>query len=471
MKRLSIRFKITLWFSIMLIAITAVIIGVILYINSEVLKKDIQGELITVVEDNIDEIEYYNLVQDASPDGDGDYYIEYNGGFLEIDDDFLDTVNGNYTALYFYDGMLVYGENPAWSETSDIYFEDSKVRTVKGSSDTYYIYDRKLDREGLEGLWLRGIVSSQSGVSRLNSIIKMLLLVLPAFVIVAIAGGYIIAVRILKPINYISEAASEICEGNDLKKRIELENGKDELHRLADAINSMIGRLYKSFEAEKRFSSDASHELRTPVSVISAQCEYTLEKPRTVDEYTQALTVVRRQADKMNKMISQMLEFTRLETNSDRYEKNKVDFSELIKLTCLDFQYIKEKNISLESSVEEGISVCGNYELLTRLVSNLLSNAYRYGKENGHIKVTLTSVGDEVRLSVADDGIGIANEDKEKIFDRFYQADKSRSGSGTGLGLSLVKEIAEFHAGRVTVESEPGKGSIFSYYMKKCEKR
>ena len=173
----------------------------------------------------------------------------------------------------------------------------------------------------------------------------------------------------------------------------------------------------------------------------------------------------------MNKMISQMLEFTRLETNSDRYEKNKVDFSELIKLTCLDFQYIKEKNISLESSVEEGISVCGNYELLTRLVSNLLSNAYRYGKENGHIKVTLTSVGDEVRLSVADDGIGIANEDKEKIFDRFYQADKSRSGSGTGLGLSLVKEIAEFHAGRVTVESEPGKGSIFSYYMKKCEKR
>ena len=126
---------------------------------------------------------------------------------------------------------------------------------------------------------------------------------------------------------------------------------------------------------------------------------------------------------------------------------------------------IRERGISLEHEVEDEIWVNGNPALLSRLLSNLISNAYRYGKDDGHIKVRLKKSQDEVTLSVSDDGIGISREDKEKIFRRFYQADSSRTGSGTGLGLSMVKEIASFHGGSMSVESEPGKGSEFTFHL------
>jgi signal transduction histidine kinase len=231
----------------------------------------------------------------------------------------------------------------------------------------------------------------------------------------------------------------------------------------------MIMRLDKSFESEKRFSSDVSHELRTPVSVISAQCEYTLEKPREVEEYEEALKVISRQTDKMGKMISDMLDFTRLETKSDRYAKTDVNFSELVELACIDFSRIKQKNITLESSIEDGVMVTGNYELLQRLVNNLISNAFRYGRENGQTRVSLTSDKDRIYLRVADNGIGIKPEDIDKIFDRFYQADSSRTSGGTGLGLALAREIAEFHSGKLTASSRFGEGSEFTFEMKKIK--
>ena len=126
---------------------------------------------------------------------------------------------------------------------------------------------------------------------------------------------------------------------------------------------------------------------------------------------------------------------------------------------------IRTNGITLTSQVQENISCLGNRMLLTRLLVNLISNAYRYGRENGHIEVKLEQKASELRLSVADDGIGIAPEEQEKIFRRFYQVDASRTGEGTGLGLSMVQQIAEFHGGTIEVESVPGKGSLFTIYM------
>ena len=124
---------------------------------------------------------------------------------------------------------------------------------------------------------------------------------------------------------------------------------------------------------------------------------------------------------------------------------------------------IADKGISLRFDAEDGVTVRGNADLLTRLLTNLIGNAYRYGRENGHIDVTLRKEGGSALLTVKDDGIGISADDLPKIFDRFYRADKSRSVKGTGLGLSIVKEIADLHGGTVNVESEPGKGSKFTF--------
>lgn len=136
--------------------------------------------------------------------------------------------------------------------------------------------------------------------------------------------------------------------------------------------------------------------------------------------------------------------------------------TELVTSVCTDMALIREKGISLRFDAENDVTFYGNRELLSRLLINLISNAYRYGREDGHIFVRLWLGNGKLCLSVADDGIGIDREEQQKIFRRFYQADNSRSGIGLGLGLSMAQEIARFHGGEVIVESTPGKGSVFT---------
>lgn len=465
MKNLSIRLKITLWFAVALFVIVAITYVVILTVSNQVIQKTIRDTLLHTVEDNVDEVEFYTDISQVDIANSVDHFIMYNSGYLEVDDDFLDEVNDVYTALYLSDGTLMYGENPLAVALADLEFSDSEIRERTVNGELYYILDRHLTQKGLEDLWLRGVVSEHQGEVQMHEISTLSLIILPIILIAAVLGGYFIAKRMLRPIKQITNAAENISRGGDLKKRIELDRGKDELHRLADSFNNMIARLDESFEAERQFTSDVSHELRTPMSVIMAQCEYTLDEERTPQEYERALRLIRRQGRKMTKLINDMLDFVRLERRGTNYQIEKLNLSALVNSVCEDMSLIRERGISLEHEVEDEIWVDGNPALLSRLLSNLISNAYRYGKDDGHIKVRLKKSQDEVTLSVSDDGIGISREDKEKIFRRFYQADSSRTGSGTGLGLSMVKEIASFHGGSMSVESEPGKGSEFTFHL------
>ena len=203
------------------------------------------------------------------------------------------------------------------------------------------------------------------------------------------------------------------------------------------------------------------------MSVIMAQCEYTLEKPRSVEEYQEALEVIHRQGSRMSGLIRNMLDFTRLEGKAESFGREVLDLSELAASVCEDMALVQEKGIRLTSSIEEGVLVEGNRSLLSRLLVNMITNAYRYGRENGEIRVTLEEDEKEIRLLVADNGIGIADEDQEKIFSRFYQVDASRTGRGSGLGLSMVRQIAQFHGGQITVKSRLGEGSCFIFSIPK----
>ena len=147
--------------------------------------------------------------------------------------------------------------------------------------------------------------------------------------------------------------------------------------------------------------------------------------------------------------------------SSEKYRKERLNFSELAAGVCEDMALIREKGIQLSSRIEKGIFLCGNALLLSRMLANLIGNAYRYGRENGQIQVTLRKTENGILLSVEDNGIGVRKEEQEKIFRRFYQSDASRTGDGMGLGLSMAREIARYHGGEITLESESGKGSIF----------
>ena len=465
MKALSIRFKITFWFTAALILVVLFTYIAVLSVSDQIIQKGIRDNLIEAVEHNVDEIEFYTNLDGVYGSGELDHFIEYNGGYLEVDDDFLEEVNHVYTGLCYGDARLLYGENPIPAETAEFELVDAKIQKITVDGTLYYIFDRKLATDGLEGLWLRGIVSEMQGEIQMAVITKVSLVILPSLVLLAVIGGYLIAKRMLRPIQQIAETAQHIGTENDLKQRIEMGRGRDELHQLADCFNDMFEKLDNAFQAQRSFISDASHELRTPMSVIAAQCEYSLEQSRRCEEYQEALTVIRRQSDKMSNFINGMLDFTRLESDPERYLREPVNLTELTESVCSDMALIHERGITLLCEAEPGVQFTGNRQLLSQLLTNLISNAYRYGKENGHIWIQLIKDKKEIRLSVKDDGIGIAAEERQKIFQRFYQSDSSRTNAGLGLGLSMVYEIVRFHGGEIGVESTLGEGSTFTLVL------
>lgn len=179
------------------------------------------------------------------------------------------------------------------------------------------------------------------------------------------------------------------------------------------------------------------------------------------------MRVIHRQSKRMSRLINDMLTFTRLENRANRYPMEMLDFGALVLDACEDLALIEEHGIKLECQAQKGVLLCGNRQLLIRMLTNLVSNAYRYGKDHGHIWVSLEERPDALVLAVRDDGIGISSEDLPQIFHRFYQADSSRSSGGTGLGLSMVEGIVELHGGRISVESVYQKGSTFTVTLPK----
>ncbi len=463
---MSVKKKIVLWFTSVLIAVASVTFFTIIYVSRSIIRENLKSSLEDTVEKNVGGIEYYYILSEENEDI-YNQYIAYKGGFLEIDAHFLDKIGGITTGLYLENGDLIYGENPAGEPMSKFSFSNSAMRTLDVSGEKYYVFDRKLDGVGIDGLWLRGTISESTATADLDNIARISFIILCIIILMSVVAGIIIIENIMKPVKKITEAAIKIGNGSDLKERINIGEGKDDFKVLANQFDKMMDKLDEAFEKEKRFTSDASHELRTPVAVISAQCEYTLESPRDIEEYIESLEVISRQNRRMSSLINDMLYLSRFENKKGQYTFESFNFSECVSQICSDMSLIESKNIKLYYNVEENIFVKGERELLERLISNLISNAYKYGKENGEIKVSLTHDQKQNRifLKVSDNGIGIDESEKDKIFDRFYRSDKSRSEAGTGLGLSLALEIAKLHGGDILLESAMGKGSTFTLVL------
>lgn len=462
----SIRFKITVLFAVSLIVIVLATFLLVRMISESVLSKTSREYLIASVDANVDAVAYVEDEEDEAERDEfsgGDIRISYGGGYLIIDEDFLDVINNVYTALYSTDGSLLYGMNPIARRMEGDAFTGTVVRRMTVDKTRYEIYERRISVAGTGDLWLRGVMPMTSQSEQLQAITRISAVLLPAMVLLAVMLAHLTAGRMLKPLGEIERAAAEISGGTDLNRRIALEGPDDEIHRLADTFDGMVERLNDSFVTERQFTSDASHELRTPMSVILAQCEYTLDRERTVPEYVEALRTIRRQGARMNGLINDMLDVTRMEQRAERYPLTVLNLSTLANEVCTDLSMLKEKNIMLEAHIEDRICVLGNKMLLTRLLQNLINNAYRYGKQDGIINVSVVREDPgTASIVVRDDGIGISEADLPHIFERFYRADAARSGKGTGLGLSMVRRIAELHHATVSVESKPGEGSTFT---------
>ncbi len=432
---MSGKLRVTLWITLMMTILSSAALTFILVVNSAAVTDDPKGRLIKVISDN---------VRDADA---------LDGTLEEEEVDLYD--GGVYTSCYHENGALLFGASPAKLQAA---FVNGEVQIEKAGETEYYIYDIYAG-----GVWFRGIIDAADESGLMSTILILTLTVLPALIIFAAAGGWLIAKSAFLPIEKLTAAAEEISDGNDLSKRLALKRGTKEMKKLARTFDNMFLRLEKSFEAEKQFTSDASHEMRTPVSVILAECGRAKRKAETKEDFNKSVSVIERNALRISQMTDQLLSITRLEQGTAKYALEKANLSEFLSAACEDFKLGNTGEIIISTDIEPDIYANFNPSLMQRLLQNLLENARKYAKQNGHIHVSLKKEKSAVSLSVADDGIGIAENDLPKIWQRFWQVNQSRSAEeGAGLGLSIVRQIAQFHGGIAKVESKPGEGSTFT---------
>ena len=465
MRKMPIRSRILLLFSVSMVIVIFITFLLVRMISASVMKNTLSDYLMSAVDINAEKLVYLDEEQakSAQKTDTDDLFIEYGNGYLQIDDDFLDILNDVESALYTSGGDLLYGNNPLSKEMEGEPFVQSRLYEKEIGGERYIIYDRRFTETELAGLWIRGIVPLTQQELQLTQITKSVSAFLPLLVLIIIIVSVFIAMGILRPISRMKETAVSIADGEDLERRIETDNSKDEMYALAQTFNDMFDRLQASFEREKQFTSDASHELRTPLSVILMQAEYAASHEMEKEDYRESFEVVERQANRMKSLVDDLLSLVRIGQGEKRFPMEQLDISGIYGVLCEDMARVAYRGIKLTAEIEPGLRINANRGLMERLLVNLIDNAYKYGKENGHTVVRVVREGENLRISVADDGIGISDEMKEKIFDRFFRVDQARSGAvGYGLGLSLVSEIARMYGGDVEVSDVEGGGSVFA---------
>jgi heavy metal sensor kinase len=276
------------------------------------------------------------------------------------------------------------------------------------------------------------------------------------------AGGWWVASRAIRPIEEIGATAMKIA-GGDLSQRINASDTESELGRLAGVLNSTFARLEGAFAHQVRFTADASHELRTPVTVILSQTQTALSRERAAPEYRETLQACQRAAQRMRKLIESLLELARLDAGQDRMKQESFDLSRVAR-ECVEMvrPLAVERGVELRCQLS-GVECSGDAERVGQVVTNLLSNAIHFNHERGEVHITARSENGTAFLTIKDTGVGIPAEDLPHIFERFYRVDKSRSRiqGKTGLGLAICKAIVEAHNGSIHVTSQPGAGSTF----------
>ncbi len=362
--------------------------------------------------------------------------------------------DGIYILVFSSDGTLLFGREGI--EAVSIGYQEGQ-RTLSLPDGHWIISDMMMD-----GYYIRAAARESTIYSMISSDYLLVLIAALVMVVISALGGYFIVSRAFLPLERLISTASEIADGDDLTKRLESSNAK-ESRELSSAFNSMLGRLDDSFKKEKEFTDDASHELRTPLAVIKAESEYALGSIDDRTEVEQSLSAIIKETDRMTRLISSLLELSRVDKGSIKINKSRFSLSSMLEGLSEEMsQMARERNLSFSSTLEEGIFVYADEDMIIRSVINLINNAISYSKENGHIDLLLKRNDSVAIISVKDDGIGISEEDQKRIFDRFFQVDKARSSSSSGLGLALVKEMAALNNATISVESKLGYGSVFT---------
>jgi heavy metal sensor kinase len=302
----------------------------------------------------------------------------------------------------------------------------------------------------------------------LNRFKWVVLLLSPLLLVLASGGGYWLSRRALAPVDQITRAAQEI-NSNNLSRRLEVPQSRDELQRLSETLNGMLERLEAAFNRITQFTADASHELRTPLALMRTTTEVSLRTSQTVSEYREAQNQVLEELERTSALVEKLMLLARADAGVETLERLPLNLADCLREACNDGRTLAQaKQVTFqENIVSSRLVVEGDSHALHRLFLILIDNAVKYTPSGGSIAVALNRGDDSAVAEFRDTGIGITADDLPHIFDRFYRADKARSREfdGVGLGLSIARWVAEAHGGSIEVQSTLGKGSVFRVHL------
>lgn len=339
----------------------------------------------------------------------------------------------------------------------------SQAITVSADGDAFRLLSRSLEVDAQ-----RFVLTGAYALGDIDEVLERLrglfLLAIPGLMGVAIFGGYSLARRSLSPVAAMSSQAVLISASN-MHERLPV-GGGDELVGLATVVNGLLDRLQESFDQQRRFVTDASHELRTPTAVVRTEADVTLAREhRTEGEYRESVTVIQDAARRLTRIVDDLFLLSRADSGHLVMHRVPLDLEELVQDATRAVRSVASER-GVEITVEDVVDapLIGDPDLLGRLLLNLLDNAIKHSPPGATVRVAMTRRGDRTDVCVIDEGPGIPPDQWARVFDRFYRVDSARSRaetsvtSGAGLGLAIARRIAEMHGGSVTIAgSRPGR--------------
>ncbi|MDD3882600.1 MAG: HAMP domain-containing sensor histidine kinase [Eubacteriales bacterium] len=445
LKSISLRDKITLWYSLLMLVVLAAFACAVYFLTDYVLEEMLERETRLSMEQLIAQIENEDgllTFENEVPIASGSMY-------------FITEENGSELASYGSD-ITMFDQEP---------IEPGVFRFVKRESERWLLLDSELVREDRFTFRVRVASSCALGDRVLSTLRLIFLTGIPLAMAIAICGGYLIAKKSLRPVSQIIRSAESISQG-DLSARIPSAPVKDELGDLTDTLNTMLASVETAFKREQRFTSDASHELRTPVAVLRAYTESLLSQETLSTEQTVSLQTMLAECERMQKIIGQLLTITRGQEGRYTLCRETICVKDICEGVAESLStQLKQADITLELNIPDELTITADQSLMTQLMLNLTENAIKYGHTSGHVEISACRECESVCIAVRDDGIGIPEESIPFLFERFYRVDTARDRSGTGLGLSIVDWIVKSHGGTVRVESQLGIGSAFTVIL------
>jgi len=455
MKRLSIGVRLMLWY-VAIFAMGELVFGASMWL---ILRHNLYDLVDDGLESQIEDLK--NFLGTQKPDATVAKLQE------EVNETYAIEHSGDYLELYLDTGDLIYRSPFLQTHQSPLLPLDQvkrplfRSRRVEGRHFRFAF--EKLNVNGHVYTVEMGIPADDA-VETLHLFSSYLLMFAPVLLLVAAGVGYWMSRRALSPVDALVRTAREVGGANLSSRLQKLETG-DELQRLSDTLNEMLDRIETAFLRVTQFTADASHELRTPVSLIRTEAELALRRSRGEAEYKESLRHILLEAERTSALIEQLLALARADSGREALHMETVDLRQtLVNVVDGWKQVATMRDLQFSANIDDQHAfVLGDETLLRRLTDILLDNAFKYTPAPGSVRLALERNGDNAVITVQDSGVGIAKEDQSKIFERFYRVDKARSRAqgGTGLGLAIAQWIVVQHHGTITVESRPEEGATF----------